>query len=117
MRNNNAKMLVDYRRDPRRSASMDGFVVMAGAVPTPCYVKNISFGGVYIKSNKEAQFQIGDIVELRITDFIGLVNGDILIIKGVIEHSVANGYGIRFYAPELEKYDVLTRMVFERDLS
>ena len=110
-------MLVDYRRDPRRSASMDGFVVMAGAVPTPCYVKNISFGGVYVKSKRAVQFHIGDIVELRITDFIGLANGDIFIIKGVIERSVANGYGIRFYAPELEKYDVLTRMVFERDLS
>lgn len=110
-------MLVDNRRDPRRYASLDGFVVMAGEVPVPCYVKNISFGGVYIKSNRTAQFHVGDKVELRITDFIGLVNSDIFIIKGVIEHGGANGYGIRFNAPELEKYDVLTRIVFERGAS
>jgi len=110
-------MLVDYRRNPRRNASLDGFVVIAGEVPIPCYVVNISFGGAYVKSNRVVQLHIGDKVELRITHLIGLDTGDIFIIKGAIEHGLANGYGIRFHAPELEKYDALTRMIFEKTVS
>ena len=117
MRNNNInkniKMLVDYRRDPRRNASLDGFVVAAGTVPARCNIKNISFGGVFVKSNTTIRFNVGDKVELRITDLIGTDNGDIFIINGVIEYDIADGYGIRFFAPELEKYDALTRIVFE----
>ena len=110
-----SKMMVDHRRDPRRNASLDSFIAIAGEILTPCYVKNISFGGVCIKSNTPLKCRVGDDVELRITDLIGMRNGDILIMKGVVVSEMVDGCGIKFHAPELGNFDALLRLAYEPD--